>query len=98
RATPLMLTAQNGQLHVVRVLLDNGAEPDAYHRTYGTALMLAAQNGHLQVARLLLEKGADPQIEHGRDTAVDLARSDIRSELARITGVRPRGLLDRIFY
>ncbi|HTQ57666.1 MAG TPA: ankyrin repeat domain-containing protein [Bryobacteraceae bacterium] len=65
----LTLAVRHGQLAMVKLLLDLGADPD--ERTlvseveepvasWGTPLWHAAQAGQYEIARLLLDRGADP--------------------------------------
>lgn len=58
---PLHLAAVNGDDATVELLLDKGAEVDAYDRTQfqGTALHFAAGGGHLGIMNVLLAKGAN---------------------------------------
>ena len=64
QATPLHLAARKGKTHIVRLLLNAGANPNLLcafgmsplRWTTGTA----PEYGQLQCARLLLERGADP--------------------------------------
>jgi len=58
--TPLWLAAQSGDALVVRLLLDNKAEPDAATSTGVTPLMIAAAQGNPGAVRLLIERGAKP--------------------------------------
>lgn len=64
--TALTAAAQFGQVAVVRLLIDSGADPNL--RDGGSAfphmtpLATAATHGHLDVCRVLLEAGADPNI------------------------------------
>ena len=59
--TPLMIAAARGHLHIVKYLIDNGADINAlsYNDDHVTPLILAAGSGHLDVVRYLVKKGAD---------------------------------------
>ncbi|OLQ11901.1 Ankyrin-2 [Symbiodinium microadriaticum] len=57
--TPLFIAAQNGQLEVVRLLLEASADQDKALEDGATPLFIAAQQGQLEVARRLLEASAD---------------------------------------
>jgi ankyrin repeat protein len=83
--TPLTAAAQFGRVDVVRMLLQNGADPNL--RDFGpdfphqTPLATAAMHGQLEVCRILLEAGADPNVpsspnqpgDTGNWTALDWA-------------------------
>lgn len=58
-STPLMGAASEGQLSVVRMLLDKGADVNLVQEDGETALMYAAAGGHLDVVEVLLDAGAD---------------------------------------
>jgi hypothetical protein len=67
--TPLWQAARDGQVAVVRLLLQEGAAVDSKDGLHcRTPLWWAAGNGHLAVVRLLLEKGAavDSEDRQGR--------------------------------
>jgi ankyrin repeat protein len=51
--------SENGQIDVVRSLLDHGSDIDERDRYRRTALGVASKHGKLQVAKLLIERGAD---------------------------------------
>ncbi|KAL7972114.1 hypothetical protein HDV63DRAFT_402762 [Trichoderma sp. SZMC 28014] len=53
---PLTLAASNGDFDATRLLLDHGADPNAYA---GWAVFRAARRGRTAVVRLLLERGGD---------------------------------------
>ncbi len=55
---PLYLATEEGHLEVVRVLLENGADPDV-QRWNGTPLHRAWKHGHLEVVQLLLKHCAN---------------------------------------
>jgi ankyrin repeat protein len=57
--TALSFAADRGQLDVVTLLLERGADVNAQDSFYGvTPIVWAAQNGHAAVARVLLARGA----------------------------------------
>jgi ankyrin repeat protein len=60
--SPLSYACQGGYLHIVRLLLEHGADPNTPEGDApdGLALYLACAGNHLEVARLLLEHGANP--------------------------------------
>ena len=61
-STPLQEAVERGQREVVKVLLDNGADPDkALKSKIGdTPLTSASRSGYKDIIQLLLQKGADP--------------------------------------
>jgi ankyrin repeat protein len=62
RANPLSYAAREGHLHIVRLLLEHGADPNVPEASApnGAALFNACCGNHLHVAQLLLEHGANP--------------------------------------
>jgi ankyrin repeat protein len=62
RVSPLSYASQGGYLHIVRLLLEHGADPNIAQGDApdGLALYVACAGNHLEVARLLLEHGANP--------------------------------------
>jgi ankyrin repeat protein len=62
RLSPLSYAASEGHLHIVRILLDHGADPNVPENCSpkGQALFNACQANHFPIAQLLLEHGADP--------------------------------------
>ena len=76
--TPLAYAAYQGHDHIVRYLIERGANVNADAEngiTYvNTPLMMAAMQGHEKVTLLLLRAGADARIRvHGGHTARELA-------------------------
>jgi ankyrin repeat protein len=62
RESPLSYAAREGYLHIVRLLLEHGADPNIPEgdAPNGLALYMACAGNHLEIARLLLEHGANP--------------------------------------
>jgi ankyrin repeat protein len=62
RVSPLSRAAREGHLHIVRLLLDHGADPAAPEdlAPESRALFEACAGNHLEVAELLLKHGANP--------------------------------------
>ena len=61
----LQAAAYDGNLEVVQLLLDKGAEVNAQGGHYGNALQAAAYDGKSEVVRLLLDKGAEVKAQGG---------------------------------
>ncbi|KUL90773.1 hypothetical protein ZTR_00369 [Talaromyces verruculosus] len=64
-SNPLYYTALLGLRDVVKVLLENGADPNAQGGNYGNALQAASYTGHEAVVKVLLDKDADPNTQGG---------------------------------
>ncbi|XP_076230105.1 ankyrin repeat-rich membrane spanning isoform X1 [Nomia melanderi] len=61
-STALILAATKGKIHIVRELINHGADVNAEDGDNWTALLCAAKEGHTDVCLELLEHGAD--LEH----------------------------------
>lgn len=72
--TALHAAAGNGQIEVVRLLLDNGANVNWGDFISGTPLIMAADGGHEDIVTILLAKGANVCIKADGGTALDGAR------------------------
>jgi ankyrin repeat protein len=72
-ARPLSLAAGEGNLEVVRYLLDEGAEINARDHLGGTALIEAAYAGKINVIKELLLRGGDINLISEQGTALDVA-------------------------
>jgi ankyrin repeat protein len=62
RVSPLSYAARQGHLHIVRLLLEHGADPNMPEdlASDGRAIFEACCGNHLDVADLLLQRGANP--------------------------------------
>lgn len=65
RISPLSYAAREGHLHIVRLLLERGADPNTPEEAAadGRALYEACRGNHLEIAELLLKHGANPNAE-----------------------------------
>jgi len=56
-----------GSIEIVRLLLDNGADPNAYGRSGKFPLYLAARNhcpDSIDILKLIIERGADVNLKY----------------------------------
>jgi ankyrin repeat protein len=89
-STPLYTAVVQGELEIVRMLLEAGADPnkESAGHTDGTPLCAAASWGRTEVVRLLLWHGADPNlIERTGEvpmTALAWARRNHHAETVRL--------------
>ena len=60
--TALMRAARHGRLQMVRLLLENGADPNLTRNDNFTALSLAAFFGHGEIVDLLMRHGANAEV------------------------------------
>ncbi|MBV9123142.1 MAG: ankyrin repeat domain-containing protein [Planctomycetes bacterium] len=85
--TPLHRAANAGNLDMVRLLVEHGADLNARTRIDGheTPIMEAALRGQVEVIEYLLQKGADPTLVtiYG-ETAEQKARSHKHPEVVRV--------------
>jgi uncharacterized protein len=85
QVTPLQSAVAGGNGEIVRILLENGANPNSIQASGYTPLHAATMNGQTEVVSLLLDHGADPNLltTDGR-TALDIAEENGYSEIARL--------------
>lgn len=70
--TALMVAAQNIDLNLTNLLLDNGADVNMQLPKKHVALMWPAEKGQEKMARLLLDRGANPEAKNmSKMTALD---------------------------
>ncbi len=60
----LYLASTNNKIHIVRILLDNGANPNQIIYTSSSALHCASTKEYSDILNLLLEKGGDPNLRN----------------------------------
>ena len=73
---PIKNAAARGHLEIVKLLLENGADPNLPAdgiAPRGHALYSAAANEHFEIAKLLLEHGAHPDVQ-AESSPIDLTR------------------------
>lgn len=61
--SPLYISAQEGFLDVVKVLVKNGQDIEFSYREGFTPLYIASQRGKLDVVKYLYRKGANPNVK-----------------------------------
>jgi ankyrin repeat protein len=101
RHRPISAAARRGDLEMVRLLLDHGADPSAPEEgaPRGHALWTAVHDGRADIAELLLKHGADPNgMVESSGTPMLMAR-DTPSMLALLRakgGIEPHGAREAI--
>lgn len=63
--TPLMMASREGDLELVRALIDSGAGVDEKSDYGYTPLVFACWKGHLDIAQLLIGAGAEVSVQTG---------------------------------
>ncbi len=71
--TPIVQAAVNGNIEIVKLLLEYGADPNFCQRNGETALADAANRGDTKLVNYLLEHGADPNVPTPIGTPLALA-------------------------
>ena len=81
---PLHFAAQEGDLDMVRALIEAGAEVDLRDEDTLTPLHFAAMYGHAEVVEYLVSAGADPNARFGKRTAMTLAAENGAAEVVEL--------------
>jgi ankyrin repeat protein len=83
--TALVHALTQGNVAVVKSLLDDGAAPNITDNTGWTALIFAAVKGHAEIVEALLAKGADPTLKAASGaTALTLAQGQGHAAIVRL--------------
>ena len=83
--TALFMAACWGDTSIVKILLDNNADPEVKCRESGTALLQAVCRGHIEVVRLLFEHEVDWMIKDKYDrTIIHYAAESANQEILRL--------------
>ena len=65
-----MYASYNGNLDIVKSIVEAGADLDMQDRRDETALMHALQNDHIEIAQYLIDKGANIDIENNQMSSI----------------------------
>ncbi|TKA66903.1 hypothetical protein B0A49_09530 [Cryomyces minteri] len=72
RSCTLQAASFQGNEKIVQMLLEKGADINAYGGGYGSALQAASERGHEEIVMLLLDKGADVDTQGAKhSSAID---------------------------
>jgi ankyrin repeat protein len=77
--TPLLFAIRDGNVDMMRLLLDHGADLAQGSGNHTTPLIIALLNGQVGIATELLEKGADPNAADDYHRAALFAAIDLRN-------------------
>lgn len=94
--TPIMYAAKIGDVTIMTLLINKGADVNAQNKAGATALMLASKYGHFGTVKTLVNNGADPRIKTNNDyTAQQLAsmygHDDVVDYLKTVRYKAPKG-------
>lgn len=85
KKTPLFFAAGDGDLGIMKLLLDAGADVNATDQNRNNALREAAVNKRLAAVELLMEKGIDPlQTNANGESMLDIARNHSTPEIVSL--------------
>jgi hypothetical protein len=73
----LFVASQKGNIEVLRLLLDKGAQVDLTANDGTTSLMIASQYGHVEIVKLLLDKGANVDLQTSEGVSALIKASEL---------------------
>ena len=100
--TPLQTACSNDDIEAVRILLENGADPNKtppFQLPWYAPIQIAASNGNVDIMTVLIENGADVEL-HGHNALIKLTK-DARwhsCHAAPIKHIRPCRILMEYFH
>lgn len=74
--TPLQTACSNDDIEAVRILLENGADPNKtppFQLPWYAPIQIAASNGNIDIMTMLIENGADLEL-HGHNALIKLTK------------------------
>jgi ankyrin repeat protein len=81
----MVISAQNRNIEIVQLLLDNGADPDSTKCSFATALYISAEHGDIDIINLLINRGANIDRKTIRgNTALHAACKNGHEDIVRI--------------
>ncbi|MGD0279619.1 MAG: ankyrin repeat domain-containing protein [Smithella sp.] len=83
--------ALNGDINLIKRLLDNGADIEAKDKHGRTALLLATGKGHMEIVKLLLDKGANIEQKDDLSGAVALTYAASKGHMEIVKLLIDRG-------
>lgn len=82
---PIHEAAKSKSYDVLRLLLDNGADPNCVNKKGNSALHLAASGGVVEICTLLLEYGSSPDLSNNKgSTPLHIASKFGYYEISRL--------------
>jgi uncharacterized protein len=85
RVGPLHSAAAGRHQNIMKLLLENGADPNARQQGGFTPLHSAAQNGDVEMLKLLLKFGADPGIRsEENNTPLEMAEEAGKDQVIKV--------------
>ena len=79
KQSPITISIENNlSIDIIRIILDNGGDPNSVFSTSDTLLMLASWKGNYELVELLLEMGAKPNDmnDHNQNSILYAANED----------------------